>query len=170
LDVSKAFTHESDEVTADEIAPVRPHWSAGAKNYITREGADRLRQRLTVLLAEKRVLAGEGGELNPNAKAALSRLESAIQKLQATLDSIIVAEPPTDQTKIAFGASVRVRDEAGEEETYQIVGIDEADPGQGRISSASPLARAILTRQAGQKVRFQSPAGERELTILSVHY
>jgi transcription elongation GreA/GreB family factor len=56
------------------------------------------------------------------------------------------------------------------EETYQIVGAEEADPDEGRISAASPLARALLTRRAGEKVRFQIPAGHRELTILSVRY
>jgi transcription elongation factor GreB len=168
--VSKAFTRESDEVNADEVASVRPHLSAGSKNYITKEGAVRLGERLSDLLAEKRVLTGKGDEATPNDKAALRRLESVIQKLQSTLNSIAIAEPPADQEKIALGASVRVRDEDGEEETYQIVGIDEADAGQGRISSASPLARALLSRRAGEKVRFQSPGGHSELTILSVHY
>ena len=109
-------------------------------------------------------------ESDINAKAALRRIESTIQKLQSTLDSVIIAERPTDQTKVAFGASVRIRDEHGEEDTYQIVGIDEADPGQGRISSISPLARALLNQRAGDKVSFQSPAGLQEWTILDVHY
>ena len=83
---------------------------------------------------------------------------------------MIVAEPPADPEKVALGASVRVRDEDGEEETYRVVGIDEADPGKGRISSGSPLAQALLTRRAGEKVQFQSPGGSQELTILSVSY
>jgi len=168
--VSKAFTRESDDVPDDGIASVRPRSSAGAKNYITREGADRLRERLNQLLEEKRVLSSRGDEATPDSKTALRRLESAIQKLQATLNSVIVAEPPADQEKVALGASVRVRDEDGEEETYQIVGIDEADPGQGRISSASPLAQALLARRAGEQVQFHSPGGSQELTILSVRY
>ena len=51
-----------------------------------------------------------------------------------------------------------------------IVGVDEADPETGRISWISPLARVLLSRRAGDKVRFQSPAGVEELTILKVHY
>ena len=168
--MSKAFTRESDDAGADEIAPVRPQLSTGAKNYITRKGADGLRQRLNALLEERRALARGGSDADVNAKAALRRVESDIQKLQSALDSVIVAESPTDQTKVAFGASVRIRDEQGEEETYQVVGIDEADPEQGRISSCSPLARALLNGRAGDRVRFQSPAGHQELTILDVHY
>jgi transcription elongation factor GreB len=168
--VSKAFTRESDDLSADEVASIPPRWSAGEKNYITREGADRLRERLNDFLEEKRVLASKGDEASPNAKAALRRLETVIQKLQSTLNSVVVVEPPADQERIAFGAAVRVQGEDGDEETYQIVGVDEADPGHGRISSASPLARALLTRRAGEKVRFKSPGGEHELTILSVRY
>jgi len=115
-------------------------------------------------------LASGSSETDVNVKAALRRIESAIQQLQSTLDSVIIAEGPADKEKVAFGASVRIRDQHGEEDTYQIVGVDEADPTQGRISSISPLARALLSKRVGDRVRFQSPAGQQELTILDVHY
>ena len=165
--MSKAFTRESDDARADEILSIPPRMSGG-KNYITREGAERLGQRLLDLREERRVLAEQVE--NPNTRPALKRLELECQKLQSSLDSAIIVEPPSDREKVALGAWVRVREEDGEEETYQIVGVDEADPAQGRISSASPLARVLLTRRAGEKVHFQIPAGQRELTILSVHY
>jgi len=82
----------------------------------------------------------------------------------------VVAEPPADQKKVAFGASVTIRHEDGEEDEYLIVGVDEAEPEAGRISWISPLARVLLSRRAGDIVRFQSPAGVEELTILRVHY
>jgi hypothetical protein len=53
--VSKAFTRESDAVSADEIAPLRPHSPSGDNHYITREGADRLREQVSALLEERRV-------------------------------------------------------------------------------------------------------------------
>jgi transcription elongation factor GreB len=168
--MSKAFTRESDDDSAEEVVSGRPQVPGGAKHYLTREGADRLRQRLGELLEERRGLMSESAETNANAKAALHRVEAAIQKLESALDSVIVVEPPADQGKVALGASVRVRDEQGEEDAYQIVGVEEADPAQGRISSVSPLARALISRRAGDKVSFQTPAGSRELTILAVHY
>ena len=67
----------------------------------------------------------------------------------------MVAEPPADQKKVAFGASVTIRHEDGGEDEYQIVGVDEADPETGRISWISPLARVLLSRRAGDKVPFQ---------------
>lgn len=142
--------------------------AAGARNYITKEGADRLGQRLLDLREERRILGNQVE--NPNTLAALKRLELECQKLQSILESAVIAEPPSDQEKIALGAWVRLQDRDGAEEIYQIVGIEEADPDEGRISSASPLARALLNRRAGEKVDFQIPAGKRELTILSVRY
>lgn len=165
--MSKAFTRESDDLS-DEVALVRPRLSGSESNFITREGAKRLQERLNHLLEEKRIFARE--EETPNAKAALKRHESEIQKIQSALNSVIIAEPPADQDRIAFGATVRVRDEDGDDETYQIVGVAETDPAQGRISSVSPLARALLRRRAGETVRFQSPGGQREFTILNVRY
>jgi transcription elongation factor GreB len=165
--VSKAFTRESDDAGVDEILSIPPRLS-GAKNYITREGADRLGQRLLDLREDRRLLADQVE--NPNTRPALKRLELECQKLQSALDSAIIVEPPADREKVALGAWVRVQDNDGDEETYQIVGVDEADPSQGRISSASPLARVLLTRRAGERVHFQIPAGQRELTILSVRY
>jgi transcription elongation factor GreB len=167
LFVSKAFTRESDDAPADELPSIRPRLS-GARNYLTREGADRLARRLLDLREERRLLAEQVE--NPNTRPALKRLDFECQKLQSTLDSAIIAEPPADQEKVALGAWVRLRDEDAVEETYQIVGADEADPEEGRISSASPLARVLLTRRAGERVHLQIPAGRRELVILSVRY
>lgn len=169
MSVSKAFTRESDDARAEEILPVRFR-SSGARNYITREGADRLAQRLVQLQEERRVLADQVQKENADTHSALKRLELECLRLQSILDSAIIAEPPSDQSKIALGAWVQLRDAVGEEENYQIVGADEADPDEGRISSVSPLGRVLLTRRIGDVVHFQTPAGQRELTILNVRY
>ena len=161
--MSKAFTRESDDSAGEEVPLVRPKLPAGTRNYITQEGADRLRQQLKGLLDRKQ--ATDALPMPDQRK-----IELAIRSLQQTLDSVIVAEIPTDQEKVAFGATVTVRHENGEEESYNIVGVEEANPERGAISWISPLARALLSRRAGDKVRFRAPAGERELTILSVRY
>ena len=103
-------------------------------------------------------------------EADARRLDVLIRRLQATLESVVVAETPADQTNVAFGASVTIRHENGEEDEYLIVGVDEAAPETGRISWISPLARVLLSRRAGDKVLFRSPAGVEELTVLKVHY
>lgn len=76
----------------------------------------------------------------------------------------------TSTDQVFFGATVTLSDEAGEESTYSIVGVDETDMARGHISWISPLARAIIKSREGDSVRFQSPAGLREVDIVSVVY
>ena len=168
--MSKAFTRESDEAGAEEVPYVPPQLPPGARNYITHDGAARLKQRLDELLEKKRALATGSTGAGASSEAERRRIESAIRKLQQVLDSVVVAGAPVDREKVAFGATVRIRRGNGEEDSYQIVGVEEADPQSGRISWISPLARAMLSRRAGDKVRLRSPAGDEELTVLAVHY
>ena len=169
--MSKAFTRESDDESgAEQTQSLRPQLPPGTRNYITREGADRLKQRLNDLLQKKQALAARSNEAATAVEADQRKIESAIRRLQQILDSVVIAEVPADPEKVAFGATVRVRHGNGEQEEYHIVGVEEADPELGSISWISPLARAMLSRRAGEKARFRSPAGDEELTILSVCY
>jgi transcription elongation factor GreB len=143
---------------------VRSQLPPGSRNYVTREGAEKLRCRLDELLEAKRALPTLGSEADQR------RLDYLIRPLQATLESMVVADAPADQAKVAFGACVTIRHEDGEEDEYQIVGVDEADPGAGRISWVSPLARVLLSKAVGDQVQFRSPAGDEQLTILKVRY
>ena len=167
--MSKAFTREPDS-GAEEIPAFRPQLPPGTRNFITRVGADGLRQRLTDLLERKQALGTRSIEASATVEADLRKLESAIRRLQQTLASVVVAEIPVDQEKVAFGATVTVRHGNGAEAAYQIVGVEEADPERGSISWISPLARALLLRRAGDTVRFRSPAGDEELAIMTVRY
>lgn len=168
--MSKAFTRESDDASGDEIAPLRSHVPPGVKRYITKEGADRFRQQATILMDKKRALLTGDSSGSADTTVTVRQIDAAIQKIQRVMDSVIVAGPPTAADKVGFGAFVRITDNQGEEETYRIVGPDEAEPGKGRISSISPLAQALLNSRVGDTVRFSSPAGEQELTILDVGY
>jgi len=168
--VSKAFTRESDDLSGEEFPPLRPQVPPGAKRHITKAGAERLRQQANALLEEKRALVSGDSHVEHNAVDRVRRIDADIQRIQLILDSVIVPEPPTDARKAGFGAFVQVLDQTGDAETYQIVGPDEADPNQGRISSISPLARALMNHLPGDSVQFNSPAGEQKLTILALHY
>jgi transcription elongation factor GreB len=162
--MSKAFTRESDDSGDDEIAPLRPPLPPGTTNYITREGAERLQQRLKDLLEKKERSTTSPGAGEPD----LRKLESNIRALQQTLNSVVVAQPLPDSDKVAFGATVRIRQQNGDEEVYRIVGVEEADPESGSISWLSPLARALLSRKVGDKVQFRTPAGLQDFTILAI--
>ncbi len=168
--MSKAFTRESDDSGGEEIPPARPRLPGGARNHITKAGAEKFRRQLQDLLEKRQALAAGANEADSTIKAESQKLEAAVRKLQAILSSIVVVEPPVDREKVAFGAQVRVRRGDGEEEDYQIVGLDETDLEGGNISWMSPLAKALLSRRAGETVKFQSPAGPEELKILEVKY
>ena len=75
-----------------------------------------------------------------------------------------------DNDQIFFGATVTLCWDGGEEQTYTIVGVDEADVARGRISWISPLARTLIKAREGDSLRFQTPAGVREIDILEVVY
>jgi transcription elongation factor GreB len=156
--MSKAFTRESDD--AEEMPVFRQAVPAGVTNYITSEGAERLRARLENLITRKQAYV----------KEEQRKLESEIRNLQLTLNSVVVAKLPADRGKVAFGATVSVRHVNGGEETYRIVGIEEASPEKGEISWLSPLARALMSRRVGERARFRSPAGDEELEILNIGY
>src|SRR5262245_49604727 len=100
---------------------VRAQLPPGARNYITRAGADRMRSRLAALQESKR--GSDGANKEPDQR----RLDANIRTLRATLESAVIAETPSDQSKVAFGAFVTVRHQDGDMDEFQIVGIDEAD-------------------------------------------
>jgi transcription elongation factor GreB len=162
LFMSKAFTRESDESGDDENLAIRPPLPPGVTNYITPQGAERLQQRLRDLLDKKEQFA-----TSPN-DSELKKLEFNIRALRQTLNSVTIANPAPNPDKVAFGVTVRIRDQNSEEETYRIVGVDEAEPENNSISWLSPLARGLLSRKVGDTVQFRTPAGARELTILGI--
>ncbi|NQU09980.1 GreA/GreB family elongation factor [bacterium] len=168
--MSKAFTREQDDLPEQPV-PRRPASALppGATNYMTADGARRLRQELERLVGVERPrLAGAGGD--SDAKRQLQALDERIHQLRESLVSAEVVNPadgPVDE--IRLGATVTIRDPDGEER-YRIVGVDEADADRGWISWCSPLAKALLNARAGQRIRFRGPAGELDLEIVRVEY
>jgi len=167
--MSKAFTREDD--SAEAAAPVRqwPKVPPGSKNYVTKSGAEALRAEVNRLIEQERPqLASKTDE---DSRRQLQMVDQRLIHLQQSLDSATIVEPqPQPWDHVRFGATVRVREKRGDEVTYRIVGVDEADIDRDWISWVSPLARALLNAELGQRVRFRVPAGEQELEILSIHY
>ncbi len=162
--VSKAFTRESDNT--GETPVVRRQLPPGTKNLVTRQGADRLRLKLESLVQERQALASRSRETEGDERTQRQRIDSVIHNLQDVLSSIVVADPPIDQSRAGFGGTVTVMYPDGHQETFRIVGVDEADPERGSISWLSPLAKALLSNRAGDRVPFR---GE-ELKIIDLTY
>jgi transcription elongation factor GreB len=174
---SPASDEEEDEVGAPPIP-------AGTPNYITPRGYARLKEEALHLLDKERpelvkviAWAASNGDRSENAdyiygKRRLREIDRRIRFLTKRLEHTKVVDPterePTDQ--VFFGATVTVVEERGHENTYSIVGIDEAEPGRGRISWISPLARALLKRREGDQIQFKAPGGDQVLEIVKVEY
>ncbi|MSU42180.1 MAG: transcription elongation factor GreB [Pedosphaera sp.] len=166
--MSKAFTREDDGVPD---LPVRLRRAstlpAGARNYMTAGGVRRLREELERLLRDERPQLAAAA-LDAEAKAQLQQLDERILQLQDSLQSAVVPPATSPNGVVAFGTTINVREGTGEEACYRIVGVDEVDFDRGWVSWLSPLAKALEGARVGQCVRFKVPAGDQELTILSV--
>jgi transcription elongation factor GreB len=165
--MSKAFTREDDGEAPDAV--LRPlNVPEGDRRPITPAGVARLEAERERLSVEKEALK-ERSDLE--ARAALREVEARLHHWEALLQGIQVTIPtPDPDGRILFGARVELRDPQGKRQRYQLVGPDEADVRDGRLSIQAPLARVLLGRRSGDTVEFERPAGAVELTIERVEY
>lgn len=151
--------------------------------YITPEGEKTLRDEVYQLWKVERPQvtsvvheAAKNGDRSENGdyiygKRRLREIDSRVRFLTKRLDQLTVVEhTPENQSKIYFGAWITVEDEAGQEQDYRIVGPDEFDLKQHKLSMDSPLAKALLGKAEGDDIVFKTPDGERELYISKVWY
>ncbi len=180
--MSKAFVKEDAAEDDESLSPTLAI-PAGAKNYITPAGYNRIKTELLHLLDVERpevtrtvAWAASNGDRSENAdyiygKKRLREIDRRIRFLTKRLDNAeVVDNAGRDTEQVFFGAAVTVLDQNGSEETVTIVGIDEVDSTRKRISWISPLARALLKQKLGDEVRVMTPGGLRVLEIIDLHY
>jgi transcription elongation factor GreB len=181
--MNKAFVKENDN-TDEEDFPEAVVLPPGTRNYMTVQGYGLMRTELAQLVKVERpnlvqvvAWAASNGDRSENGdyiygKKRLREIDRRIRYLTKRIESAVMVDPAQQEgvEQIFFGATVSLLDEDGDTASYQIVGIDEADAGQGRISWLSPLARALMKARAGDQVRFQSPAGWRVLEVIEIRY
>jgi transcription elongation factor GreA len=156
-----------------------------AKIPVTVAGAEKLKHELHRLKTVDRpkaiaaiAEARSHGDLSENAEydAAKDRqsfIEGRIKEVESKLSNLQVIDPKLIETdgRCVFGATVDLQEAgSGEAVTYQIVGDDEADIKQGKISISSPVARALIGRYAGDVALVQAPGGSREYEIVDIRY
>ena len=181
--MNKAFVKESDADEDDDIGGLPPI-PPGAKNYITPQGYQRIREELLQLIDVERPevvrvvhWAASNGDRSENGdyiygKRRLREIDRRIRFLTKRLDLAEVVDPSVHHgsDQVFFGATVTYVNAAGEEQTISIVGIDELDPLNGKISWVSPVARALTKAKEGDVITLRTPAGDDELEILRVTY
>jgi len=150
------------------------------ETFLTRAGYEKLRLEIEDLKQRKKQLshdiaeAREKGDLSENAeyhsaKDKMAEVLGRINIIQDKLESAqLIDGIKTPKDTVAIGCSVTVKDEDGDESTYTLVGADESDPTEGRISVYSPLAQGLLHKKVGEKVSIEMPAGSREYQIIKL--
>jgi transcription elongation factor GreA len=151
---------------------------------MTKRGAELLRTELHRLKTVERpnVIAAIAearahGDLSENAEYDTARdrqgfIEARIADIESKLANAQVIEPKlvAADGRCVFGATVDVEDGEGQPATWQIVGEDEADIKEGRISVSSPIARALIGKEAGESVEVKTPGGLKSYEIIDVRY
>jgi transcription elongation factor GreB len=151
--------------------------------YISPDGHARIVKEYNALLHDERpritaevAYAASLGDRSENSeylygKKRLREIDKRLHFLQKRMESMQVIDP-TDFSgpTVRFGATVTIQDEDGAEQVWTILGEDEVDLDQGRISYASPLGRALMGRSEDDTVAFDTPRGRREVTIVSVTF
>ena len=151
---------------------------------MTKRGAELLRDELQRLKTVERPAnskaIGEArahGDLSENAEYHAAReragfIEGRISELEAKLGNAQVIDPKLVNAdgRVVFGATVEVTEKAGDTSSWQIVGEDEADIKKSRISVSSPIARALIGKEAGEVVEVQTPGGVKRYEIVDVRY
>jgi transcription elongation factor GreB len=182
--MNKAFVKEPEGDDDDELGGGLPPIPPGAKNYITPHGHQRIRDELLQLIDVERPevvkvvhWAASNGDRSENGdyiygKRRLREIDRRIRFLTKRLDLAEVVDPSVHHgsDQVFFGATVSYVNAAGEEHTVTIVGIDELDPLNGKISWVSPVARALTKAREGDVITLRTPAGDDELEIMSVRY
>jgi transcription elongation factor GreB len=182
--MSKAFTREDatpeEDFEGEEENPI----PAGAKNYVTPAGWQRMREEVRWLVNSERPAvtrivswAASLGDRSENAdyiygKKRLREIDRRIRYLTKRLEAAEVVDPSTreDTDQVFFGATVTYVNRANEECTIRIVGIDETDPAHHYVSWISPVARALIKAREGDTVTLRTPGGDEELEIVEVRY
>ncbi len=188
--MSKAFVNEDslseDAFDSEEAIEAEDDSSSipkGGKNYITLKGFELLKRELAELLHVERpkvvevvAWAASNGDRSENAdytygKKRLREIDKRLRFLQRRIDLAEVVQPEKQSgERVLFGATVTVRDESDAKRVYKIVGIDEVDARNGKVSWISPIGQALLQARAGDAVVVKTPKGDEELELLAVEY
>lgn len=161
--MSRTFVREVDlDGVVVRSAPMLPD---GVLNRVTPAGARRLWGELRAARTDWRALEDDASAL---ARARRVGLEARVRWLEQRVASLIETSVPRHAERVEFGATVVVEDRGGQEHAWQIVGVDEAAPLQGRVSWTSPLGRALLGARLGDAVRVRTRRGSEEVEILEI--
>lgn len=182
--MNKAFVKESDGQGDEDDLQGAPALPQGVKNYLTPAGYHNLQRELKTLLEVERPKivetvhwAAKNGDRSENGdylygKKRLREIDRRVRFLTKRLEiaEIVDASVHFGKDQVFFGATVDYETDDGQMHTITIVGVDEADSLQQRISWIAPVARALLKARVDDEVLIKAPAGLQHLLVLGVRY
>lgn len=149
--------------------------------YLTEEGLNELKKELDNLINVRRPEnvqaikeARSLGDLSENSEYDAARneqaeIEARIKQIEKMLENVsIITNIPTDKVGLGSTVSIKYVDDEDEEDEYKIVGSQEADPFESKISNESPIAKALFDHKVGDIVTVESPNGSYEVEIINI--
>jgi len=149
------------------------------QTFITEEGLEKLREELQQLktvkrreIAQRIQEAKELGDLSENAEYVEAKNEQAfvegrVAELETVIKNAVIIQEEKNSESVRVGSTVKVKVD-GTSAQYEIVGSNEADPTNGRISNESPLGRALVGKKIGETVDVETPRGKRQFVIAGI--
>jgi len=166
--MSRGFVKEDDQEEVPMV-PKRAYLPEGVTNFVTPFGMNQL-------LAEKQMLVSERNNLNNTneneKRIALNYVNAKLQLLNNRIvEAKIVNLNEQPQNEIRFGAMITLKTDASKNiQTFQIVGVDEADISKGKVSFISPIARVLINKKTGDKVVLKQAMKDIVFEIISISY
>jgi len=166
--MSRGFVKEDDQEEIP-IVPPRAYLPEGVTNFVTKNGMNQL-------LAEKQMLINEKNNLmnaSENEKRImLNYINAKLQLLDNRIsEAKIVNLNEQPQTEVRFGATITFKTEGSKNiQTFQIVGVDEADISKGKVSFISPIAKALINKRTGNKVILKQEKKDFVFEIINISY
>ena len=166
--MSRGFVKEDDQEEIPMVPP-RAFLPEGVPNYVTQAG-------MNALLAEKQALENEKDRLDNTSenenRIALNHINARLQLLNNRIfDAKIIVLSEQPQNEVRFGASVTLKTGSTKKiQTFQIVGVDEADVSKGKISFISPIAKLLIHKKTGDKAVLKRDKDELVFEILDITY
>jgi len=166
--MSRGFVKEGDQEEVPMV-PQRAYLPEGVPNFVTRNGMEELLSEKEALIQEKENL----NITNENEKRlAINFINAKLQLLNNRIAEARIVEPEEQQEdEVTFGAVVTLKNVAsGKIQTFQIVGVDEADIARGKVSFISPVARALINKEVGERITLKRDGEDISFEIMDIAY
>jgi len=166
--MSRGFAKEGDQEEAPLVTP-RAYLPAGVVNYVTPNGIKELKHERNLLIEERKLLTEQ---FNENNRVQINFITSRLHLLEDRINSARIVDLSNQpQNEIHFGARITLfKNKEDYESQYQIVGVDEANVSQNKVSFLSPIAKVLLNKRAGDVITLQTPNGKVIMKIEAIEY